>query len=163
MFPPPGRRADSGLGRTSRVRNWRHVMNAAVDGRDASAKPQAADAKRQAVDAKPQAAGREAQGRIVKGNGGGSGKPFGRKVAQLRAAVVNFVTEEDLKHIVFKLMMMAESGNLQAMKLLFQYVIGKPAAAVDPDRLDVDEWRAMQEQSRPVQEMAQVMNGLPAE
>ena len=30
-------------------------------------------------------------------------------------------------------------GDLAAIKLLFQYVLGKPAATVNPDALDVDE------------------------
>src|SRR5207244_13650795 len=123
--------------------NRSDVMNASKNGQDASAKPQAGE--------------RDAKGRFAKGNAGGPGNPFARKVAQLRAALVNFVTEDDLKHIVFKLMMLAEGGNLEAVKLLFQYVIGKPAAAVDPDRLDVEEWRKMQERSRPAEEMEQVM------
>jgi hypothetical protein len=106
--------------------------------------------------------GRDAKGRFAKGNKGGPGNPFARKIAMLRQTLVNFVTEEDMKHIAFVLKMKAENGDLQAMKLLFQYVIGKPTDTVDPDRLDVDEWEKIQECARPAEEMGEVMDRLPA-
>jgi hypothetical protein len=49
------------------------------------------------------------------------------------------------------------------MKLLFQYVLGKPTQTVDPDRLDVDEWQKMQEKSRPPEEATKVIGGLPVQ
>jgi hypothetical protein len=106
---------------------------------------------------------RDARGRFAKGNKGGPGNPFARKVAELRAALVNFVTEDDMKHLCFVLKMRAEGGDMVAMKLLFQYVLGKPGATVDPDRLDVDEWQKIQEKSRPPEEATKVMGGLPAQ
>jgi hypothetical protein len=106
--------------------------------------------------------GRDKQGRFAKGNKGGPGNPFPRKIAMLRQTLVNFVTEEDMKHIAFVLKMKAESGDIQAMKLLFLYVIGKPTDVVDPDRLDVDEWEKIQECARPPEEMGEVMGRLPA-
>ena len=68
-----------------------------------------------------------------------------------------------MKHVAFVLKERAMGGNLEAIKLLFQYVLGKPTETVDPDRLDVDEWEMMKEKSRPPQEMQQVMGGLPAD
>src|SRR5215831_1724339 len=56
-------------GRTSMVRNWRHVMHATVNGRNTNAKPQTAEPK-------PQAEGRDAKGRFAPGNAGGPGNPF---------------------------------------------------------------------------------------
>jgi hypothetical protein len=106
---------------------------------------------------------RDSKGRFTKGNKGGPGNPFARKVAELRAALVNFVTEDDMKHLCFVLKMRAEGGDMVAMKLLFQYVLGKPAETVDPDRLDVDEWQKMQEKSRPPEEATKVLGGLPAQ
>jgi hypothetical protein len=106
--------------------------------------------------------GRDSNGRFAKGNQGGPGNPFARKVAELRQALVNFVTEDDMKHVAFILKEKAMGGDLAAIKLLFQYVLGKPQPAPDPDRLDVDEWQKTQEQSRPPEEMSKVMNGMPA-
>jgi hypothetical protein len=105
--------------------------------------------------------GRDARGRFIPGNKGGPGNPFARKVAELRKTLVNFVTEDDMKHIAFVLKMKAEAGDIDAMKLLCQYVIGKPTEAVDPDRLDMDEWQKLQETARPAEEMTTVMGRLP--
>src|SRR5262245_48271557 len=92
-----------------------------------------ANAKRQAADG-----GRDTRGRFAKGNRGGPGNPYARQVALLRKTLVNFVTEDDMKHIAFVLKMKAESGDIAAIKLLFQYILGKPTESVDPDRLDID-------------------------
>ena len=107
--------------------------------------------------------GREANGRFAPGNPGGPGNPYARKVAELRKEMVNFVSADDLKHIVFAIKMKAERGDISAARLLFQYVLGKPLPATDPDRLDVDEWQKLQEQARPPREMSEVMNGVPAQ
>jgi hypothetical protein len=107
--------------------------------------------------------GRDASGRFAPGNPGGPGNPYARKVAELRKEMVNFVSVDDLKHVVFAIKMKAERGDVAAAKLLFQYVLGKPLPAVDPDRLDVDEWQKLQEQARPPREMSAVMNGVPAQ
>ena len=95
------------------------------------------------------------------GNKGGPGNPFARKVAELRKTLVNFVTEDDMKHIAFVLKERAMGGDLAAIKLLFQYVLGKPNETVDPDRLDLDEWQKLQETARPAKEMTEVMGRLP--
>jgi hypothetical protein len=114
-------------------------------------------------DPKPQPAeGRDAKGRFTRGNKGGPGNPFARKIAMLRQTLVNFVTEDDMKHIAFVLKMKAESGDIQAMKLLFQYVIGKPQPATDPDRLDIDEWQTLQEHARSPGEVTEILETIPA-
>jgi hypothetical protein len=104
---------------------------------------------------------RDARGRFVPGNKGGPGNPFARKVAELRKTLVNFVTEDDMKHIAFVLKERAMAGELAAIKLLFQYILGKPNEAVDPDRLDLDEWQKLQETARPAKEVTDVMGRLP--
>jgi hypothetical protein len=113
------------------------------------------------------AEGRDRKERTAQAHGrpsvGLPGNPFARKVAELRAALVNFITADDMKHLAFVLKMRAEGGDMQAMKLLFQYVLGKPVETVDPDRLDVDEWQKMQEKSRPPEEATKVLGGLPAQ
>jgi Mg-chelatase subunit ChlI len=49
------------------------------------------------------------------------------------------VTDDELRIVAGQLMVKAKFGDLAAIKLLFQYVLGKPAATVDPDALDVQE------------------------
>src|SRR5262249_48485923 len=84
-------------------------------------------------------------GRFAKGNPGGPGNPFARKVAALRKALINFVTVDDMKHVAFILKEKAMAGDLVAIKLLFQYVLGKPSETVNPDRLDIDECKLKEE------------------
>src|SRR5207302_545944 len=84
-------------------------------------------------------------GRFAKGNAGGPGNPFGRKVAAMRQVVQEAVSEEDLRAIVGKLVEQAKEGNIAAAKLVLAYAVGKPAAAPDPDRQDLEEWQMHQE------------------
>jgi hypothetical protein len=85
------------------------------------------------------ATGREPNGRFTKGNRGGPGNPFARQVAAFRACIINSVTEDDMKAIVYKLVDRARFGNLQAIKLLFSYLLGTPKPVVEPDELDLQE------------------------
>src|SRR5204862_2842231 len=83
--------------------------------------------------------GRETNGRWAKGNPGGPGNPFARRVAKLRQVIINRLTEEDLLAITEALLAKAKQGSVGAAKLLLAYGIGKPASAPDPDRLDGQE------------------------
>jgi hypothetical protein len=87
--------------------------------------------------------GRDAQGRFGPGNAGGPGNPFARKVAELRSAFLNAISKEEMRDIVRQLVAEAQLGDKAAIKLLFQYCIGKPAPAASPDRLDHDEWKLL--------------------
>src|ERR1700730_10104981 len=77
--------------------------------------------------------GRDAQGRFTAGNSGGPGNPFARRVAELRKVLLETVTDSALRIGTGPLMVKAKFGDLAAIKLLFQYVLGKPAATVNPD------------------------------
>jgi hypothetical protein len=82
---------------------------------------------------------RQSNGRFAKGNRGGPGNPFARQVAAFRACLINSVTEEDMEVIADKLVDWARDGNLQAIKLLFSYLLGTPKPVVEPDELDLHE------------------------
>src|SRR5262249_34704969 len=97
---------------------------------------------------------RDANGRFVRGNPGGPGNPFAHKVAALRKALINFVTVDDMKHVAFILKEKAMAGDLAAIKLLFQYVLGKPTETVNPDRLDIEEAKLQDEHFEMVEEPA---------
>jgi hypothetical protein len=99
---------------------------------------------------------RDAKGRFAPGNPGGPGNPFARQVAKLRSALVNRVTEADMVRIAEDLMVRARMGDLAAIKLLFQYVLGKPAETVNPDTLDIEEWQ------QTIGPIPQIMHELPA-
>jgi hypothetical protein len=82
---------------------------------------------------------RESNGRFAKGNRGGCGNPFARQVAAFRACLINSVTQDDFKAIVEQLVELAKEGELQAIRLLFSYLLGTPKPVVEPDELDLQE------------------------
>jgi hypothetical protein len=120
-----------------------------------------AEAATHAVDAP---AGRDAKGRFAKGNPGGPGNPFARHVAKLRTALVQCVGEEDIRHIAKGLLSNARMGHLPSVRILLMYVLGKPSGAVNPDTLDIDEWRQLvQPLARIAAELPRALMTIPAE
>ena len=77
--------------------------------------------------------GRAGNGRFTKGNAGGPGNPHGQRVAALRAALLDAVTEVDLRQVVAKLVKLAKGGDLAAVRELFDRLFGKSPAAVALD------------------------------
>ncbi len=73
------------------------------------------------------------------------GNPYMRKVAELRRAMVDAMNERDMEYIGQLLMSRALVGHLPSTKLLFRYVLGKPTRPPDPDTLDQDEFRRLQQ------------------
>jgi hypothetical protein len=117
----------------------------------------------QEAPAPPGGTGRDANGRFTAGNKYGPGNPFARQTAQLRKALLEVVTPEEMRQVAFTLLLRAKTGNLAAIKLLFQYVIGKPAEGVDPDRLEVEEWKLAQESKVNVADLHETVQHMPAE
>ena len=106
--------------------------------------------------AKPASAnGRDSDGRF------GPVNPFAQQVAALRAALVESVTPDDIRAIAARLVQDSRAGDNTATKLLFQYVIGKPQPATDPDKLDVDEFRGLQEAAVPPEVFAAMLRCVP--
>lgn len=68
-------------------------------------------------------------GGFAPGNKCAKGNPFAKKVAQLRAALMAAVSIEDIQECVLQLMGMVKKGNVQAITLLFDRVLGKTDAA----------------------------------
>src|SRR4029078_11796264 len=83
---------------------------------------------------------RDARGRFTRGNAGGPGNPFGRRLAQLREVLLRSATEENVERLANVIMEKAFAGNMAAAKMLLQYWIGKPKEVAEPDRVDVEEW-----------------------
>jgi hypothetical protein len=106
--------------------------------------------------------GRDVHGRFRPGNPGGPGNPFARKVAALRKALLDSVSEQDLKDILEMLKLKARQGDTAAIKLLLQYCVGKPAPAKDPDRLDIDEWQRLRQMRVGLQQFWKTVENIPA-
>jgi hypothetical protein len=78
------------------------------------------------------------------------GNRFNRQVSELRQAMVSAVSPKDMKQITEMLIFHAQAGDLRAIKMVYQWVLGKPARMPEPDRQDLEEWH--QEQCRPSRE-----------
>jgi hypothetical protein len=107
--------------------------------------------------------GRDQRGRFVRGNAGGTGNPFARQVAALRAALIASVTAQDIQRVMAALLLEAGNGNVAAARLVLAYTIGKPADAVDPDRVDVDEWQVIRQAVAPPDQVLQTFQSLPVQ
>jgi hypothetical protein len=66
-------------------------------------------------------------------------------VARLRSVLLDAVSDDDLRAVARKLVEQAKAGDMAAGKLLLAYVVGRPADAVSPDTLDLDEWKLRQD------------------
>ena len=80
--------------------------------------------------------GRDGGGRFAPGNKGGPGNPHAKKVGRLRAALLETVTEEDMKAVAAQLVAMARGGNLPAIKELIERTLGRPVEADLLERLE---------------------------
>jgi len=116
--------------------------------------------------ATPQAAGaspeRDSRGRFTPGNKGGPGNPFNRRVAALRQVLLQSVSEQDISAIVATLVEQAKGGDQAAAKLVLSYTVGKPTTAVDPDRLDIEEFDIYQQEAIGKAEFMRPIHGMAA-
>jgi hypothetical protein len=126
-----------------------HVEETAAARHEAAANPTAGAAG----DGDERQARRDRLGRFETGTVGGPGNPFGRQVARNRRILLAAFTDERVEALVDKLFEMALEGDLGAIKILLQYLVGKPLPAVNPDRVNHEEWEMRREQPH-VEEVA---------
>jgi hypothetical protein len=74
---------------------------------------------------------------------------------------VDAVTDEDLDAIVAGLVRKAREGDLAAAKLVLGYAVGRPAAAVNPDTLDQEEYRHFQREAEMFAALPGILRALP--
>jgi len=76
----------------------------------------------------PNGDGRDAStGRFVVGNRAGRGNPLAARVAALRKALFDAVTEEDIAAAVKALVTQAKNGDVAAIRELLDRVTGRPS------------------------------------
>lgn len=84
-------------------------------------------------------------GQFVAGNKLGRGNPHARRQADFHRALMDAVTPAGVQALAVSLWVRARGGDVQAAALLLSYVVGKPRAAPDPDRLDLEECHLLAE------------------
>jgi hypothetical protein len=75
----------------------------------------------------PSPNGRNDRGRFAKGNPGGPGNPYARRVADLRAALLESVTEQDIRAVARALVKRAKEGEVPAARELLDRLLGRTA------------------------------------
>ena len=65
------------------------------------------------------------QGRFAQGNPGGPGNPYAKRVADLRAALLDSVTEQDIRAVARALVKRAKEGEIPAIRELLDRLMGK--------------------------------------
>jgi hypothetical protein len=107
--------------------------------------PNGAKVPEEHLTAVPPARGRERDdaGRFQPGCKPGPGNPFARRVATLRKALLESVSEGDVAELGRKLLAQALAGDVAASKVLLSYVVGKPTEVVDPDRIEIEAWKLL--------------------
>jgi hypothetical protein len=69
----------------------------------------------------------DARGRFTAGNKAGRGNPHHRRVAELRARMLERVTPDDISAVVEALVTKAKGGDTAAIKLLLDRIFGRIA------------------------------------
>src|SRR5262249_30281846 len=102
-------------------------------------------------------------GRFAACNPGGPGNPFARRTAQLRKALCEAVSAEEMTALGRVLLQKATEGDMAAAKLLLAYAVGRPADVVNPDTLDFQEWQHFHQVPASPGAMHRILNCLPTE
>lgn len=69
-------------------------------------------------------------GRFLPGNAGGTGNPYARQVAALRAVILQTVTPAEVRLVVLALLKEAKAGNVMAIREVLDRCLGKVPLAV---------------------------------
>jgi hypothetical protein len=94
------------------------------------------------------ATGRDATGRFARGNPGGPGNPFYRRLAECRRAVHRAFTPEDVTSLLGVMLQRGRNGDVAAARVFLEYVVGKPVKAPEPDEEDLHEWQLQRQTPR---------------
>jgi hypothetical protein len=77
-------------------------------------------------------------GAASKSGGNETINPHAQAVARLCSKLPDMVSDDDIRAVVAALVERAKSGDVAAAREFFNRVLGKPADAPDPDRLELD-------------------------
>ena len=89
--------------------------------------------------------GRDGNGRFAPGNRFANGNPHARRIGQLRSALLEAVTPDDVMAIARKMVEMAKAGDIQAAREVLLRVLGRPQEADLIERLERLEEVALEE------------------
>ena len=74
--------------------------------------------------------GRDSSGKFTAGNSAGKGNPYAKRVGQLRTALLDAITEDDMRDVISAMVKKAKGGDVAAARILFDRCLG-PSEASD--------------------------------
>ena len=74
---------------------------------------------------------RSEQGRFIVGNKAAKGNPYTKKAAAMRKALYSSVSADDIRRIVGILKKQATAGNLKAITILLDRLLGSAGQGID--------------------------------
>jgi hypothetical protein len=74
---------------------------------------------------------RDTGGRFVRGNSVGLGNPAHKRMRQLRQQFLDCVDDQAVQEVTATLIEMAKGGDTQAMRIFYEWTIGRPPQAVE--------------------------------
>ncbi len=94
------------------------------------------------------AGNRDEAGRFLPGNPGGPGNPYAKQVAEVRAALLDAVTPEQVKQVVRALVDAAVKGQVAAAKVLLDRLLGPPVSVDLIERIEALEEREAEREAK---------------
>ena len=90
--------------------------------------------------------GRDGNGRFAPGNRFANGNPHAKRIGQLRSALLEAVTPDDVTAIANKMVEMAKAGDIQAIREVFLRLLGRPQETDLIERVERVEEVALEEE-----------------
>ncbi|MEY4212245.1 MAG: hypothetical protein RL458_470 [Pseudomonadota bacterium] len=81
---------------------------------------------------------RSSNGQFGAGNPGGPGNPYARRVAALRTALMDAVTDEDIRAVARALVNQAKAGEVPAIRELLDRLVGKPTERAEQSHATIN-------------------------
>jgi hypothetical protein len=108
----------------------------------------------------PSTNGRDGAGKFTVGNSHGRGNPFMRSLAANRSAILKVVGAEQVEQLTRLLLTRALGGDLDCVRIILGYAVGRPAEVVDPDAQDDDELRRLLRQPLALEVVLAALEGV---
>lgn len=81
---------------------------------------------------------RSSNGQFGAGNPGGPGNPYARRVAALRTALMDAVTDDDIRAVAKALVKRAKAGEVPAIRELLDRLVGKPTEKAEQSHATIN-------------------------
>ena len=81
---------------------------------------------------------RSSNGQFGVGNPGGPGNPYARRVAALRTALMDAVTDDDIRAVATALVKRAKAGEVPAIRELLDRLVGKPTERAEQSHATIN-------------------------